>query len=153
MQRRELFTSLFAKKKRGLTYPPYFLKAEDFEKCKECESKSCMEACEENIIQIKEDAPSLDFSESGCTFCDECAKVCEMGVLKVEYKRLLPKFSIDPLGCLAWHHTICSACKDACLENAIEFLGLFKPQITSECTGCGFCVGVCPSGAIKKGEG
>ena len=30
---------------------------------------------------IQEDGtPKLDFSKSGCTFCEECANVCEPGV-------------------------------------------------------------------------
>ncbi len=152
MKRRELFSAFvkpLKKEEDSPLFPPYFGQIEDFETCVECESKPCANVCEENIIVIKEQKPSLDFSESGCTFCDECAKACELGVLEVEKKRTLPSLSIKILDCLAWQKTICSMCKDACMDNAIEFTGLFNPQITKDCTGCGFCVGVCPTGAIN----
>ncbi len=151
MQRREVFGALFRStkpKERPPLFPPYFDKPQDFEKCKECENKACQEVCEENIIVIVDDRPSLDFSESGCTFCAECAKACEVGVLKVEYKKDIPAPTIDMIGCVAWHKTICSMCKDICEVGAIEFTGLFNPEIRDVCNGCGFCVGVCPTHAI-----
>ncbi len=154
MKRREFFTSLIKplqKEEPRLLYPPYYEVESDFEKCRECESKPCMRVCEEEVIQIVDERPSLDFSKSGCTFCDECAVACELDVLKVEAKRKLPALAIDPVACLAWHGTICSSCRDACLDNAIKFYGLFKPEITGECSGCGFCVAVCPSSAIGMG--
>jgi len=155
VNRRELFTSLLRTKPKeevsSPLFPPYYSDEQDFEKCRECESKACASACEEQIITIVDEKPSLDFSASGCTFCDECAKVCQGDVLAVEKKRVLPRVVIDILGCLAWQKTICSMCKDVCLDRAIEFVGLFNPQINDKCTGCGFCVGVCPTKAIKIG--
>ncbi len=157
MERREFFSALIRpiqkeEESKTLLRPPYFIDEADFEKCSKCDEKKCIEACEENIILIKDGKPSLNFSESGCSFCDACAEACEAGVLNIEAKRLLPKLTIDMLGCLAWQKTICSMCKDVCLDNAIVFTGLFNPEINDECTGCGFCVGVCPTNAIKIGE-
>ncbi len=44
---------------------------------------------------------------------------------------------------------MCFSCKDPCLSNAIEFLGMFRPSIKADlCTGCGFCVSVCPTQAV-----
>ncbi|MRI59033.1 MAG: 4Fe-4S ferredoxin [Epsilonproteobacteria bacterium] len=152
MQRREFFSSLLRPQKREempLLFPPYYEDLVDFEKCKECESKPCIEACEEAIIVITDEKPALDFSESGCTFCDECAKVCEPGVLRLEAKKELPKLQIDMLSCLAWQKTICSMCKDICDVRAIDFTGLFNPQISDVCNGCGFCMAVCPTQAIR----
>jgi ferredoxin-type protein NapF len=155
VKRREFFSSLTSRlkkeKKDIYIFPPYFKDISDFEKCKECGDKRCKDVCEESIIYIEDSKPHLDFSKSGCTFCDECAKVCD-DVLKVEYKKRLPVLEIDVLTCLAWHNTICSSCKDACLDGAIDFLGIFKPTINSNCTGCGFCVSVCPTNAIKIKE-
>ena len=151
MRRREVFGifSRNAEQKKSIPlFPPYFEKEEDFEKCKECESKACQSVCEENIIVIVNDKPSLDFSKSGCTFCDECAKACEGGVLRVEYKKEIPSPTIDMFGCLAWHKTVCSMCKDICEIGAIQFTGLFNPEISEVCNGCGFCVGICPTQAI-----
>jgi len=156
VERREFFSSFTRpfrrEERRTPIYPPYFHSREDFERCLDCSDKSCEKVCEEGIIEIVDGIPILNFSRSGCTFCDECARACELAVLKVEEKRFLPAMVIDPIECLAWHGTICSSCRDACLDRAIEFVGLFRPEIKGNCTGCGFCVGVCPTGAISVGR-
>lgn len=155
MDRRELFGSLFSskekEKKESVIRPPYFIDEDSFLKeCIECDG-ICSTFCEENIIVIQEDkTPKLDFSESGCTYCDECAKACPSDVLKVEYKKNIPqKIEIDILKCMSWHDSMCFSCKDPCLEDAIEFLGMFRPSIVDDkCTSCGFCISRCPTQAI-----
>lgn len=160
MQRRELFGSLISsfknkdEKKESIIRPPYFNEKSLFEiDCKTCNSE-CQKSCEVNIIKILEDkTPTLDFSNSGCTYCDECAKACPTEVLKVEYKKPIDvKINIDMLKCLSWNNTMCFSCKDPCIDNAIEFIGMFRPQINNNCTSCGFCLSVCPSNAIILGE-
>lgn len=153
-KRRELFSSLaFGKKGQGSieARPPYFIDEEIFSECIKCDGK-CEKICEENIIVIKEDgSPVLDFTKGGCTYCDKCAIECEYGVLNIENKKLInAKFEIDMLKCLSWQKTMCFSCKEVCLDNSIEFLGLFRAEIDYEkCTNCGFCVKVCPTEAIK----
>ncbi len=150
--RRKLFTSF---KKQQEQYPvirpPYAKDESVFAKeCASCDGK-CATLCQEQIIVIAEDkTPVLDFTKGGCTYCDECAKACEPGVLQVEHKqRIKAEFAIDMLKCLSWNHTMCFSCKDPCLDKAIDFLGMFRPEIDAQkCTACGFCVGVCPAGAI-----
>ena len=159
MKRRELFSSLASPFKKQedkletIIRPPYFKDEADFIKiCITCEGKSCTTVCEENIIIIGDDGtPRLNFAESGCTYCDECAIACEDNVLKVEDKKHINlKFSIDPLKCMSWNQTMCFSCKDPCLSDAIKFLGMFRPEIVSDlCTSCGFCVKVCPTDAIS----
>lgn len=57
--------------------------------------------------------------------------------------------ALSTAACLAWNGTMCYACKEACGEGAIKFLGVFRPSIALErCTHCGDCVPVCPAGAI-----
>ncbi len=158
IQKRELFSSLVSSLKKGgqeskiIIRPPYFNEEDDFLKsCIECNA-SCSVVCQEKIISIQDDrTPFLDFSKSGCTYCDECAKACEFGVLKIEYKKdIKVKITIDMLKCLSWDKTMCFSCKESCLEDAINFLGLFRPEIDiDKCTSCGFCIGVCPTKAIK----
>ncbi len=157
MKRRELFSSLaspFKKKDETLEAirPPYFKEESDFSKiCVTCKEKSCTTVCEENIIFINDDGtPTLNFANSGCTYCDECAIACQEDVLKVDYKKNInTKFSIDVLKCMSWNQTMCFSCKDPCLDDAIKFLGMFRPEIDNDlCTSCGFCVKVCPSDAI-----
>lgn len=154
MKRRELLGSLFSsneKREVAVVRPPYYLDAGSFDKhCIECDGK-CSSVCEENIIVIGEDkTPHLDFSSSGCTYCDECAKACPSGVLTLEAKQTIQTtFEIDMLKCMSWNQTMCFSCKDPCLDNAIEFLGMFRPTIIQDkCTACGFCLSVCPTQAI-----
>lgn len=158
MQRRELFSSLSkpfrneSKTKTKRVRAPYFQNENIFfTNCIECFSKDCVAACEENIIKIDADGTSyLEFSNSGCTYCDLCAKACKNEVLKLEFKKQIDaKLEIDVLSCLAWQNTMCFSCKDPCLDEAIEFLGLFRPSINENCTSCGFCIKVCPTDAIK----
>ncbi len=133
--------------------PPYNADPTLFQTiCPTCETKACVKACEERIILIDEKgAPTLTFKARGCTFCDACATACEADVLSDTSLQYIPtEVTIDPLRCVAWHDVVCTSCKDPCLDDAIRFLGLFRPEIDdSRCTGCGWCAGVCPSDAIQ----
>jgi ferredoxin-type protein NapF len=52
--------------------------------------------------------------------------------------------------CMSHHQTVCFSCKEPCLEDAIVFSGMFNPIILGEkCTGCGYCISVCPAAAIE----
>ncbi len=156
MDRRELFSSLFSlkrkEKKELIIYPPYYKEVDSFYKeCGECIDSPCSTFCQENIIVLDENGiPKLDFQNGGCTYCDECAIHCPTEVLSIENKaNIQANIEIDMLQCMSWSNTMCFSCKDPCLEDAIEFLGIFKPSINPEkCTSCGFCVGVCPTNAI-----
>ncbi len=158
MKRRELFSSLassFTKKEEKLEKfirPPYYRIESDFTTlCIQCREKNCIYACDEEIIELREDStPILNFANNGCTYCDDCAKACPLDVLSLENKKQInAKFSIDLLKCMSWNQTMCFSCKDPCLDDAIEFLGMFRPQIDENlCTSCGFCLKVCPTDAI-----
>ncbi len=154
MQRRNFFKNLtqsFSKEQEQiLVRPPYFNDEKDFYKCVECDG-ICAQKCEEDIITILDDkTPVLSFKQSGCTFCDICAKECPEGVLKVEWKKNIDiVIEIDKLKCMSWSKNICFSCKDPCFDNAIEFTGMFYPEIIAEkCTSCGFCIKYCPTEAI-----
>ena len=92
-ERRELFSSLSSslksivkepnsEDKEVLIRPPYVGDANAFDiECQNCDGV-CATSCQEQIIIIGEDkTPKLDFSKSGCTYCDDCAAVCEANVL------------------------------------------------------------------------
>ncbi len=158
--RRGILTSLSSalkgekKEKRETPIRPPYNDDPDlfFRLCPECEEKSCAGVCEEDIIEIREDGtPGLIFQKNGCTFCDACLEACKEEVLSDKTLNFIQaSVEIDILKCMAWHGTICSSCKDPCLEDAIKFLGLFRPEIESKrCTACGWCIPVCPAGAIK----
>ncbi|QOY52592.1 ferredoxin-type protein NapF [Candidatus Sulfurimonas baltica] len=154
-KRRELFSSLVSSlntknKQEKLIRPPYFGDESLFHnECSKCDAK-CATVCEEEIIKIADDrTPYLNFSLSGCTYCDECAKACEFGVLHVEDKKPINiHVTINKSTCLSWNHTMCFSCKDPCLDNAIDFKAMFMPEINSNCTSCGFCISKCPTNAI-----
>ena len=135
--------------KINLIRPPYSQGA-DFSLCKECDGK-CASVCEEGIIKIfKDGSPYIAFNGKGCNFCGDCAEACEYGVLDINKPaRIEMTIEINTEKCIAWHNVMCFSCKEPCLENAIKFEGLFRPTIDSSlCNGCGYCVSVCPSGAI-----
>lgn len=159
MQRRELFGFLSAsvkdavkEKETLLIRPPYFgdLNAFDIE-CQNCEGL-CATSCQEQVIVIGEDkTPRLDFSQSGCTYCDDCALACKPNVLTLENKKLInADVRISQTSCMSWEGVMCFSCKDPCLEDAIEFKAMFMPTINQDkCTACGFCISRCPSYAIN----
>ena len=156
MQRRELFSFLSTHLKpkaeqESYVRPPYFNDIHAFDtECQKCDGK-CATLCQEQIIVINNDkTPTLNFSKSGCTYCDECATACEFGVLKSEYKKKIEAdIRIDETTCLSWVGVMCFSCKDPCLEDAIDFKAMFMPSIdVNKCTACGFCISRCPTLAI-----
>lgn len=154
MERRKLFSSLFSsskEKKEIIVRPPYYSDETSFYKeCINCDGV-CRTFCEENIIVIAEDkTPYIDFKLGGCTYCDECAIGCPTDVLLVENKKNIDiKVEIDIMKCMSWHKTMCFSCKDPCFDDAIEFLGMFRPSINEDkCASCGFCIKYCPTDAI-----
>lgn len=137
--------------KEGKIRPPYAADLTLFGKeCPSCEGM-CLSVCEEHVIAIGKDRiPYLDFSESGCTYCGACMEACVPGVLADGTQRIHATVRINPLKCVSWQGVMCFSCKEPCMDNAIDFKGLFKPEIDdSKCTSCGFCIGRCPSEAIE----
>jgi ferredoxin-type protein NapF len=158
MQRRELFSFLSSslkgeekQEKEILLRPPYYSDINAFDtECQNCDGK-CATLCQEQIIVIAADkTPYIDFSNSGCTYCNDCATACEFEVLNLEHKKLIDAtISISMSSCLSWQGVMCFSCKDPCLEDAIEFKAMFMPSIDiSKCTACGFCISRCPAYAI-----
>jgi len=158
--RREFFKTLGAPVKKVkeakplYLRPPYSHDLELFDKeCIECESKACALSCDENIIVIEAGGtPIINFRKSGCTFCQDCANACERGVLKLEpeFEKIDATFIINKESCMAHNGSICFACKEPCIDNAILFKGMFEPIIDLDtCTSCGFCLSRCPTNAIE----
>ena len=134
--------------------PPYSISEELFSKeCVNCESKACAKACDENIIVIEAGGtPILNFTKSGCTFCQDCANACELGVLSLEEgnEKINATFLINKDLCMAHNNSVCFSCKEPCLDDAILFKGIFEPIIdVTKCTSCGFCLSRCPTNAIE----
>ena len=137
--------------KEAAIRPPYAADPTLFgTECPTCDGM-CGTACEEAIITFDENhLPRLDMSVSGCTYCDACREVCEPGVLSEAAQPIRATVRINPLKCMSWHDVMCFSCKEPCLDRAIDFKGLFKPEIDmARCTACGFCIARCPSDAIE----
>ncbi len=144
------------KREENFVRPPYGVSESSFQNgCKECENKACATSCDEKIIVIKADGtPILNFAKSGCTFCQECAKACKAGVLDLDQTNYIEsinaRFIIDVNSCVSHHGVICFSCKEPCIDDAILFNGMFNPVIDDDrCTGCGFCLSLCPTKAIR----
>ena len=160
MERRELFgflsSSFSGVSKEELSAqikprPPYYDDEDAFgRECQGCEAP-CVASCQEQIIVLGEDAtPHLDFSKRGCSYCDDCAKVCPKDVLSLEKKHHIDvDVVINQKSCISWDGVMCFSCKEPCLEDAIDFQAMFMPTINEKCTNCGFCIARCPVGAIE----
>lgn len=134
----------------SLIRPPYSY-GSDFSLCKDCDGK-CIDVCNENILKrFKDGSPYIVFNLKGCTFCEKCVEACDKGVLSKEKPaKIFMNIFVNPQKCIAWNGVMCFSCKDPCIDNAIKFEGLFNPKIDlSLCSGCGFCINVCPSAAIE----
>lgn len=152
--RRDLFAFLSPNRGENVATKvrlPYCDDVSLFQKhCILCETQPCVNVCEQEIIKIDEQGiPYLLFDDKGCTFCDDCFNACPEEFLNQELPHIQGEIELNVLKCLSWHQTMCFSCKDPCLEDAIVFLGLFRPEIDeAKCTNCGYCIGVCPTNAI-----
>lgn len=137
------------KEENTLIRPPYAVVDTTFEACKTCEAM-CVGVCEEKIIQREPTGlPFLNFSANGCSDCHKCLDACTPNVLNNPERFIQGKARISMMSCMSHQDTICFSCKEPCLDNAIVFEGMFRPIIIPDkCTGCGYCVAVCPSAAI-----
>ena len=134
--------------------PPYAKDLSLFDKeCINCESKACAKACDEKIIIIEANrgTPIINFTNSGCTFCQDCANACELNVLSIDFSESInATFLINKDKCMAHNGSVCFSCKEPCIDDAILFKGMFEPIIDiQKCTSCGFCLSRCPTNAIE----
>lgn len=137
--------------KEVVTRPPYAANETLFgTECPSCEGM-CGTVCEEAIIKFSDKGvPFLDFSVSGCSDCGECLKVCEPGVLNDAEQFVKGGIRINIVKCVSWHNVMCFSCKEPCMEDAIKFETMFRPEIDSDrCTMCGYCISRCPGDAIE----
>ncbi|MBC8212493.1 MAG: 4Fe-4S dicluster domain-containing protein [Gammaproteobacteria bacterium] len=142
--------------RRGL-YPPGLLSIASAENCLEC-TGICADSCPQNIISLhsKEHQyygqPYLDFSNNGCTFCNECNHACPAISHKLPGpdKAIIGKAHLDKDVCHAWNGIICMSCYSVCPDKLYKFDKRRKVSIDqSPCNGCGFCIRVCPASAIS----
>lgn len=117
---------------------------------------ACSRACPERVI-IRDTSGRAVFAPARgtCTRCGECVAACPTGALSgANPWRWRATLGPD---CLSAAGITCRACEDACDSRAIGFRlmtgGRARPEIDPEtCTGCGGCIGTCPTGALSLAE-
>ncbi|MCI6988604.1 MAG: 4Fe-4S ferredoxin [Campylobacter sp.] len=133
-------------KKASKIPPPYF--GGEFD-CKECE-KLCVINCPREVLKSSGDEVEFLPNQKGCNFCEICAQICPENVLNLANGKFIKaKTTIKVNVCLAWNSVVCYNCFDACKFKGIEYLGMFRPVINSNCVNCSECVGVCFVNAIE----
>ena len=137
--------------------PPWAIPESDFtDVCDRCDQ--CVKSCHLNIIKRGSSGfPEIDFSNTGCDFCQVCVQNCLTDALQLpevtDQKPWNLKATIRN-NCLSEKGVVCRACGDICEMQAIRFKlavgGISLVEMnTSECNGCGECVSVCPVQAIE----
>lgn len=153
--RRQLFRQLTNRSGAPLR-PPWSVAEVDFtDHCTRC--GDCIQQCPESIL-IKGSGgfPELDFQRGECTFCQECVHSCRAPVfIDTQLPAWSHKAQISDQ-CITHNQVVCRSCAEQCDPEAIRIRpqsgGIGTPQLDLErCTGCGACVSVCPSQAIKVG--
>jgi len=131
----------------GALAEPAFLAA-----CSRC--NACITACPPQVIRRGDGGfPEMSFLQAGCDGCGACVPVCAPAALRAPARFEGWSAQVGP-SCLARRGVECRVCGEACDAAAIRFRprlgGVSLPEIDPDaCTGCGACVGVCPSGAVS----
>ena len=134
--------------------PPWARSEPEFTSlCDRC--GDCVAVCPEQILSSGSGGyPEVDFSAGSCTFCSDCVRACRPAALYVVpgAKPWIPNLSIRE-SCLALNGVDCRICGEQCESRAIRFIHVLRsvarPHVSGDqCTGCGACVGPCPTGAI-----
>lgn len=155
LQRRQFLRGDFAAQRLPIRPPWAIDEASFISRCTRC--RACQPVCPDQLIQNGSGGfPELDFSHAGCAFCGACALACPTGALQKDVHSRAPwtlQAQLAP-GCLAVQGVVCRSCSEQCEAEAIRFKlhrnGVAQPQIDVDlCTGCGACIGVCPSHALK----
>ena len=125
--------------------------------CERC--GDCISVCHAGIIQSGSGGfPEMNFTDSGCDYCGDCADRCKPQAL-IRHNQASPfpsqqKVSIDHSHCFTERGIVCRSCGEVCEYEAIGFKpatgGVSHLQLNTElCDGCGECVHVCPASIIQ----
>jgi ferredoxin-type protein NapF len=118
----------------------------------------CAAACPELILVTAEAGyPSVDFSRGECTFCGACAAACPEPIFAPRAETPWALVAAIGEACLTLRGVVCQSCRDACPTAAVRFELAYRsaprPRVdAAACTGCGACVGGCPTAAIAVRE-
>ena len=126
------------------------------EACTRC--GACVDACPQHVIARGDGGfPGVDARLGECTFCAACAHSCPAPVFDLSRATPWPLRARIADTCLELKGVSCRLCDDACPTRALRFRpraggGADVRADPALCTGCGACVGLCPTGAIGLRE-
>lgn len=133
--------------------PPWSTEARVRENCTSC--GDCLSACPEGIlIAGRAGTPFVQLNGGYCSFCGKCADACVEGVFADRSEAPWALVAQIEIGCLLHQGVSCQSCTDACDDEAIRLdyraghVGAIEINAAA-CTGCGACIGVCPTRAIS----
>lgn len=133
--------------------PPWAIDEEAFiNTCTRC--GECVNQCPQKVIQKGDGGfPEINFSKSGCDFCQLCVEVCPTRALQIQHDDAFNTLVTINQDCFSERGIVCRSCGEVCESRAISFrqvVGgithvLMDP---SSCNGCGECISLCPANAI-----
>lgn len=123
-------------------------------RCSACNA-ACVSACKAGIVRrhpaghVLAGTPWLDFSNTGCSFCGDCLRVCPQA--PASCPPTPPGVAaLDAGRCLAANGTVCISCLTACPTHALHRHARGAVSVEAQrCSGCGNCVAVCPTQALR----
>ncbi len=136
----------------ALLRPPWSDESSVRNGCTSC--GACIAACPEGILVAgPARTPVVQFNGGACTFCRECVSACDEPVFKSTDQPAWPYIATIGDTCLQTKGVACQSCTDACDDDALcfDYQSGFSGGITvrtDNCTGCGACIGICPTAAI-----
>lgn len=116
----------------------------------------CIPVCPPGIlVEDRGGLPMIELARGACTFCGACTEACPTPALEPDRPwKWRAEVQED---CMSLSAISCTMCQDVCEQNAISFSraagGRSVPKISlDDCTGCGNCVGFCPSSSIHLAQ-
>lgn len=133
--------------------------------CQSC--SACVDACQQQVIEMNEGYPQLNLDFNHCSHCGGCANVCPSGAIvsisslsqmrseniDLHLQQARADIGLRPIFSKSCNHRFsgsCNSCAKACPEGAIHLISHQLPSVNdAACVGCGQCRSACFIGAIQ----